>query len=156
MVVYVLLLAVLSDVKYILSSFKRSYWNSKIKRNIFRRPLYIIESINFICWTQIGSRQIMCILVRLRAKRFEFNTKSWPVTIMLRMCLWIELCSSESLLTFVVKVSDIFNYFHLLRNILSKLRESSRRHIFNKKSIPNDLGYSCLHANTLLVENMIL
>ena len=33
----------------------------------------------------------------------------------------------QRLLMFVVKVSDIFNSSHLLRNILSTLRESSRR-----------------------------
>ena len=43
---------------------------------------------------------------------------------------------------FVAKVSDTFNYSYLLRNILNKLRESSRR-MFHKTSVPKDLGYSC-------------
>ena len=40
------------------------------------------------------------------------------------MCSWIEWSSSKSLLT--VKTAYIFNSTHLLRNILSTLRESSR------------------------------
>ena len=59
--------------------------------------------------------------------RFEFNTKSRLFILILRMLVWIEWSSSKSLLIFMVKVSDIFNYSHLLSNILSTLRESSRR-----------------------------
>ena len=58
MVAYLLQLSVLSEtvIKFISTSFKRSYWNSQMKSNIFPRTVYIIESINFNCW----------------------NSKSWP------------------------------------------------------------------------------
>ena len=141
MVVYVLERAVLSDVKCILPSFKCSYWNSKIKRSIFARPVYIIELINFKCWNSKSWPPKSCGYWFGEGKEhgwFEFNTKSCSVTIILGMCLWIEWSSSKGPLMFVIKVSDIFIY----SDLLSKSRQSSRR-MLHKTSVPNDLGYSC-------------
>ena len=101
-----------------------------MKSNIFPRPVYIIESINFSCWNSLSWPPSPVYVGSAEGTKygwFEFNTKSCSFIIIWKMRVWIEWSSSKSLLMFVVKFSDIFNSSHLLRNTLSTLKESSRR-----------------------------